>query len=59
MTEVKVERKASYQGVPMWGINTSSEITSSRKTAAKWAALENASRRPLKPESDVERERRG
>ena len=38
----KVVRKGSYQGVAQWGINTSSEITPSRKTAQKWAELENA-----------------
>ena len=38
----KVVRKGSYQGVTQWGISTSSEITPSRKTAQKWAELENA-----------------
>ena len=38
----KVVRKGSYQGVAQWGISTSSEITPSRKTARKWADLENA-----------------
>ncbi len=42
MTLSKVVRKGSYQGVAQWGINTSSEITPSRKTAQKWAELENA-----------------
>ena len=42
MTLSKVVRKGSYQGVAQWGISTSSEITPSRKTARKWAELENA-----------------
>jgi|ERR1700731_1213651 len=42
MTLSKVVRKGNYQGVAQWGINTSSEITPSRKTAQKWAELENA-----------------
>jgi hypothetical protein len=42
MTLSKVVRKGSYQGVAQWGIDTSSEITPSRKTAQKWAELENA-----------------
>ena len=42
MTLAKVVRKGIYQGVPQWGINTSSEITPSRATARKWAELENA-----------------
>jgi hypothetical protein len=42
MTLSKVVRKGSYQGVSQWGINTSSEVTPSRKTAQKWAELENA-----------------
>ena len=42
---VTVIRKGSYQGVPQWGISTSSEITPSRKTAEKWAALENQQRK--------------
>jgi len=42
MTLSKVVRKGSYQGVAQWGISTSSEITPSRKTAQKWAELENA-----------------
>jgi hypothetical protein len=46
MTLAKVVRKGSYQGVSQWGINTSSEITPSRKTAQKWAELENA-RNPM------------
>ena len=41
MTLSKVVRKGSYQGVAQWGINTSSDITPSRKTAQKWAELEN------------------
>jgi len=44
MTNVKVERKGSYQGVPQWGITGSSEMTPNRKTAEKWARLENALR---------------
>jgi hypothetical protein len=46
MTLSKVVRKGSYQGVAQWGISTSSEITPSKATAQKWAALENA-RAPL------------
>ena len=46
MTLSKVVRKGSYQGVSQWGISTSSEITPSRKTAQKWAELENA-RNPM------------
>jgi len=42
MTLARVVRKGSYQGVAQWGINTSAEITPSRKTAQKWADLENA-----------------
>ena len=42
MTLSKVVRKGSYQGVTQWGISTSAEITPSRKTARKWAELENA-----------------
>ena len=42
MTLSKVVRKGSSQGVKQWGISTSSEITPSRKTAQKWAELENA-----------------
>ena len=42
MTLAKVVRKGSYQGVPQWGISTSSEITPSRATARKWAELENS-----------------
>ena len=42
MTLAKVVRKGSYQGVAQWGISTSAEITPSRKTAQKWADLENA-----------------
>jgi hypothetical protein len=42
MTLSKVVRKGSYQGASQWGISTSSEITPSRKTAQKWAELENA-----------------
>lgn len=42
MTFAKVVRKGSYQGVTQWGISTSAEITPSRKTAQKWADLENA-----------------
>lgn len=42
MTLAKVVRKGSYQGVTQWGISTSAEITPSRKTAQKWADLENA-----------------
>lgn len=38
---VKVEKKGTYQGVPQWGITGSAEITPSRKTAEKWAQLEN------------------
>ena len=44
MSDVKVVRKGSYQGVPQWGISTSAEITPNKKTAEKWAALENAAR---------------
>ena len=44
MTSAKVVRKGSYQGVPQWGISTSSEITPSKVIAKKWAALENARR---------------
>lgn len=44
MTLSKVVRKGSYQGVAQWGVSTSSEITPSRKTARKWAELENARR---------------
>lgn len=43
---VKVVRKGTYQGVSQWGISNSSEITPSKKTAEKWAALENASCKP-------------
>lgn len=39
---VKVERRGSYQGTPTYGITGQSEITTSRATAKKWAALENA-----------------
>ena len=46
MTLSKVVRKGSYQGVAQWGISTGSEITPSKATAQKWAALENA-RAPL------------
>lgn len=42
MALAKVVRKGSYQGVSQWGISTSVEITPSRKTAQKWADLENA-----------------
>lgn len=42
MTQAKVVRKGSYQGVPQWGISTSAEITPSKQTAEKWARLENA-----------------
>jgi hypothetical protein len=42
MTLSKVVRKGNYQGVAQWGIDSSSEITPSRKTAQKWADLENA-----------------
>ena len=42
MTLAKVVRKGSYQGVSQWGISTSAEITPSKKTARKWAELENA-----------------
>lgn len=42
MTLSEVVRKGSYQGVAQWSINTSSEITPRRKTAQKWAELENA-----------------
>ena len=45
MTQAKVVRKGSYQGVAQWGISTSSEITPSRATAVKWAKLENAKTR--------------
>lgn len=48
MTHVKVERKGSYQGVPQWGITGSSEMTPNRKTAEKWARLENALRQSKK-----------
>ncbi len=37
--------RGSYQGVPQWGITGSAEITPSRATAIRWAALENAARR--------------
>ena len=46
MTLSKVVRKGRYQGVTQWGISTSAEITPSRKTARKWAELENA-RNPM------------
>ena len=46
MTLSKVVRKGNYQGVAQWGINTSSEITPSQKTAQKWAELENARNGP-------------
>ena len=49
MTLSKVVRKGSYQGVAQWGISTSSEITPSRKTARKWAELENARTQTPKP----------
>jgi hypothetical protein len=49
MTLSKVVRKGSYQGVSQWGIDTSSEITPSRKTAQKWAELENARNRTSHP----------
>lgn len=42
MKKVKVEKRGSYQGVPQYGITGYAEITPSRKTAEKWAALENA-----------------
>lgn len=45
MTLAKVVRKGSYQGVPQWGISTSSEITPNRAIAQKWADLENAARK--------------
>ena len=41
MTLTKVVRKGSYQGVPQWGISTGSELTPNKRTAQKWAALEN------------------
>jgi hypothetical protein len=41
---IRVERRGSYQGVPQYGITEQAEITPSRKTAVKWAALENARR---------------
>jgi hypothetical protein len=45
MTEpVRVERKASYQGVRQCGTTGSPEITPSKATAEKWARLENAER---------------
>ena len=44
MTDVKVERKGTYQGVPQWGITGSPEITPNRKTAEKWARIENTAR---------------
>ena len=53
MTLSKVVRKGSYQGVAQWGINTSSEITPSRKTAQKWAELENAHNKQVKPTYEV------
>lgn len=31
--------RGSYQGVPQWGITGSAEITPSRATAIRWAAL--------------------
>jgi hypothetical protein len=40
--EVIVECRPSYQGIPQYGITGHTEITPSRKTAEKWAALENA-----------------
>jgi hypothetical protein len=61
---VRAVRKGSYQGVPQWGIDTSSEITPSRVTAQKWADLENARARfrgeSFEPaeESELERARR-
>ena len=30
--QVRVERKGTYQGVPQWGITSSSEITPSKAT---------------------------
>lgn len=42
--EIRVERRSPYQGVPQWGVTGQAEITPSRKTAEKWAALENAAR---------------
>ena len=53
MTLSKVVRKGSYQGVSQWGINTSSEITPSRKTAQKWAELENAHNKQAKSTWEV------
>ena len=41
MANVKVERRGNYQGVPQYGITGFAEITPSRKTAEKWAQLEN------------------
>ena len=62
---VRAVRKGSYQGVPQWGIDTSSEITPSRVTAQKWADLENARARfrgellsDPREESELERARR-
>lgn len=37
--------KAAYHGVPQYGITGQAEITPSRKTAERWAALENAANR--------------
>ena len=45
MKNVKVERKGTYQGVAQWGITGCAEMTHSRKTAEKWARLENAARK--------------
>jgi hypothetical protein len=39
---IKIERRAPYQGVPQWGITGCAEITPSKATAQKWAALETA-----------------
>jgi hypothetical protein len=40
--QIIVEPRGTYQGVKQYGITGQNEITPSRKTAEKWAALENA-----------------
>ena len=55
---VRVERKGEYQGVPQWGITGSREITPSKATATRWAALENDQRRRDDADARAELRRR-